>query len=163
VKRDFGPIIAYMFTAWYKVQKLAKICNKLFYQSPIFRNYSLLIDGKPIIFPQWSDKDVHKIQDIVGQQGLRKFHDLQKSYNLQGISFFFYLQLRAAMRAQGIPWGALLENHPLHGLLCKNSKNNAVISALYKYITVASYKSLLLDNVWRKDIICPSDLDWHSI
>lgn len=69
VKRDFAPIITYIFMVWYKVNKLAKT-DKFFCQSPVFHNYSLLIDGKPIIFPQWSDKGVHSIQDIMGLQGI---------------------------------------------------------------------------------------------
>lgn len=98
---------------------------------------------------QWSDRGVNKIQDIVGQQGLGEFRELQKSYNLPGSSLFFYLQIPAAMPAQGVPWGTLLENLPL---LCKYRKKSGIISALYKYITVAFYKSLPLDNVeWRKE------------
>lgn len=88
VKRDFCRIITYIFMVWYKVNKLAKT-DKFFCQSPVFHNYSLLIDGKPIIFPQWSDKGVHSIQDIMDYKVLHEFKDLQKTYNQPGTAFFF--------------------------------------------------------------------------
>lgn len=65
MKHLLDPIIAYLFTVWDKVNKLAKM-DSFFCQSPNFRNHSLLIDGKPISFPQWSEKAVHYIQDITG-------------------------------------------------------------------------------------------------
>ncbi len=103
VKHSFGPVISYLFTIWHKVRKFAKIYFKFFHQSPVFHNHCLLIDGKPISFPQRSDKGINTLQDVTGQQGLREFQDLQRSFDLPGTSVFFYLQLRAAMRAQGVP------------------------------------------------------------
>ena len=141
VKRDFGPIISYLFTMWLKVQQFAKIHSKIFRQSPIFHNFSLLIDGKPISFPQWSDKGVNTLQDIIGIQGLLEFRELQKTFDLPG-TFFFYLQLRAAMRAQGVPWNSKLEDHPFHIKLNTKGKNKGIASELYKLIVEASYKHL---------------------
>lgn len=67
------------------------------------------------------------------RQGLREFHDLERSYNLSG-TFYFYLQLRTAMRAQGVPWGSELGNHPLHVIFDTKGKNNGIVSDLYKFI-----------------------------
>lgn len=63
------------------------------------------------------------------------------------------------MHAQDVPWGALLEKHPFHDILVENINNNGFISALYKYMAKASHKPLLLDNMWKKDIYCPPDID----
>ncbi len=103
VKPSFGPVISYLFTIWHKVRKFSKIYIKFFHQSPVFHSHCLLIDGKPISFPQRSDKGINTLQDVTGQQGLREFQDLQRSFDLPGTSIFWYLQLRAAVRAQGVP------------------------------------------------------------
>ena len=66
VKRDFGPIISHLFTVWHKVHRFAKIRNTFFAQSPIFHNDSLLIEKKPIRFPQWSNRGVYTFKDITG-------------------------------------------------------------------------------------------------
>lgn len=71
-----------MFAVCHKVHKLAKTEKKIILA--IFRNYSLLKGSKLIILPQWSDKGAHSIQDIMGLQGLREFHDLQKSLQPTG-------------------------------------------------------------------------------
>lgn len=94
-----------------------RISNKYFSQSPIFRNNSLLIGKKHISFPPWECQGVHTLGNVIGQKGLKEFQELQKTYNLPATSFFFYLQLRAAMRAHGLPWRSFLENHPLHIIL----------------------------------------------
>lgn len=89
VKRDFGPIISYLFTAWLKVQQIAKTHSKFFHQSPIFHNFRLLIDGKPISFPQWSEKGVNTLQDITGKQGLLECRELQRIFDLPGTYLSF--------------------------------------------------------------------------
>lgn len=63
-KCDFGPIITCLLYGK-KVHKPAKT-GKFFCQSPIFRNHPRLIDSKPIIFPQRSDKGVHLLKTLWG-------------------------------------------------------------------------------------------------
>ena len=69
---------------------------------------------------------------------LREFHDLERSYNLSG-NFYLYLQLRTAMRAQSVPWGTELGNHPLHVIFDTKGKKNrdkqVIVSDLYKLLT----------------------------
>ncbi len=74
---------------------------------------------------------------------------------------FFYWQLWAAMCAQGVPWGANLEIHPLHSILGTKDKNN--FNNLDKFITKTSYKPLPLNRLRMSDINTLSDLDWHII
>nr|XP_055061237.1 uncharacterized protein LOC129444531 [Misgurnus anguillicaudatus] len=162
IKRDFGPIISYLLMIWYKVNRFAKISKNFFAQSPIFNNHSLLIENKPIVFPKWSNRGVCVFRDIIGEQGLRAFHDLERSYNLTG-TFYFYLQLRAAMRAQGVPWGIEFENHPLHVIVDTKGKMNGIVSVLYKFITKASYKPLPLFRLWKTDINISQDPDWCTV
>ena len=162
VKCDFGPIISHLLTVWHKVHRFVKIPNTFFAQSPIFNNHSLLIDKKPILFPQWSDRGVCVFKDIIGEQGLRAFHDLERSYNLPS-TFYFYLQLRTAMRAQGVPWAIELGNHPLHVFFDTKGKINGIVSDLYRFITKASYKPLSLVRLWKTDINTSQDLDWGVI
>ena len=117
--------------------------------------------GSQSFFPKRDEKGVHTLQDIVGMQGLREFQDLQRSYNLPGTSFFFYLQLRASMRAYGVPWD--LNTHPLHLIFNSKRKNNGIVSDLYKFINKAAYKVLPLDRLWKSDIAIQADLDWCTI
>ena len=49
--------------------------------------------------------------------GLRSFQNLCDIYNLPGNTFFFYLQLRASMRAHGVPWQTALAMHPFHRII----------------------------------------------
>jgi len=163
VKRNFGPIISYFFTVWHKVHRLAKIPNTFVAQSPIFNNHLLLIEKKPIVFPQWSNRGVCVLNDIIGEQGLRAFHDLKKAYNLPGTSFFFYLQLRTAMCAQGVPWGIKLGNHPLHEICATKGKIKGIVSEVYKFITTASCKPLSLIRLWKTDINISEDPDWGAV
>ena len=72
---------------------------------PLFNNFSLCLGGQLISFPQWSDKVINTLSDITSENTLRSFQDLKSHFNLPGTSFFFYLQLRSALRAYRVPWG----------------------------------------------------------
>lgn len=49
----------------------------------------------------------------------------------RGKSFFFYLQLRAAMKAYGVPWGVPLLTHPLHKTFAVHRQTRVMVSKLY--------------------------------
>ena len=72
---------------------------------PLFHNFSLCLGGHPIFFPLWSDKGINTLSDITSDNTLRSFQVLKSHFNLPGTSFFFYLQLRSALRAYRVPWG----------------------------------------------------------
>lgn len=100
----------------------------------IFRNYSLLKGSKPIILPQWFDKGAHSIQDIMGLQGLREFHDYKNLYNLPGTSLFL-----SAM--------TITMNNKL--LITKNKisvKNILYLFYLFLFFTRISQKTLTIEN-----------------
>lgn len=41
------------------------------------------------------------------------YQDLKDRFDLQDSSFFYYLQIRSALKAHGVPLGAKLPIHPL--------------------------------------------------
>lgn len=102
------------------------------------------------------------IQNLTfGAEGLRSFLDVQKIFNLPSSSFFFYLQLRTAMRTYGVPWNGTLGLHPFHKVL---TGGKGLVSIIYAVLLQAPNKPLSLDRVWKQDL--PSDnnnLDWHLI
>lgn len=108
----FGTIIANSIFVWNNVVKLVKWDIKWHLDTAIFRNNFLLIGGEPIIFSSWQNQGVHTLSDIYNEDCLRSFHELRQIYNLPGTSFFFYLQLRTALRAYGYPWNQSLLTYP---------------------------------------------------
>ena len=64
------------------------------------------------------------------------------------------------MRAQGVPWGIELGNHPLHVIFDTKGKINGIVSEIYKFITKSSYKPLSLIRLWKTDINTSQDPDW---
>lgn len=112
-----GPIMTLPLSIWQLVGKMTGSMLMWHTQSPIFHNYSLLTGGVPFSFREWSYRAINVMADICDVKGLRMFNDLQTIYNLPGRSFFFYLRLRSAMRAYGVPWGTPLATHNLHKLL----------------------------------------------
>ena len=130
-------------------------------QSPIFFNPRLHLGGRPIYFSSWANNGIFTLADIFGAEGLRSFTDIQNLFNLPGSSFFFYLQLRTAMRTYGVPWDGTLGLHPFHKAL---TGSKGLVSALYAILMQAPNTPLSLDRIWKQDL--PSDdndLDWHLI
>ena len=66
----------------------------------IYTDKGLLIGGRPISPSYWSGTNIRLLNDIYNDMGLRSFQDIRGAFNLPGYLFFFYLQLRSALKAQ---------------------------------------------------------------
>lgn len=119
-KLRLGPIISFLLVTYRTVMKQTHAGLKWHNHSPIFNNFSLLSGNIPFSFPQWKSRGVNILKDMYGDSGLRAFNDLHAEYDLPGSSFFFYLQLRSAMRACGVPWGLTLPTHPLQTFISRS-------------------------------------------
>lgn len=97
----FGLIVTHLIQVWCSLERICNISCR--WQSPIFNNKGLLIRGRPVTYSQWEKGGIQFLGDIFGLDGLRSFQDIKNNFNLPGTSFFFYLQLGAALKAHGIP------------------------------------------------------------
>ena len=92
-----------------------------------FNNDKLLIGGQPIHFPDWERNNICTLGDIYGDEGLHTFQDICAKFGTPRTSFFFYLQLRAALKGSGVPLQSPLTPHPLHKLFhCAGSTGGFV-------------------------------------
>lgn len=132
--------------------------------SPVFNNFSLLIGKKPLSFPLWMNKGINVFKDLFDDDGLRAFSDLRAEYDLPGSSFFFYLQLRSAMKAYGVPWGIPLLTHPLQKLCAPPNQMRGLVSKLYKFISDPR-TSLPVESLWDRDLTSmgEEDICWDTI
>lgn len=160
----FGPIIAHLMLVWRLAEKHCHISCRWHTVSPIFNNKALLIGGRPISAPQWEQGGVHYLKDIYNNSGLLSFSNIRDAFNLPGSSFFFYLQLRSALRAHGVPWQRPLPTHPLRELFTKQAKNKGMVSKLYHFLLVSNLVPLPIERVWKRD--CPDlaeDFEWNDV
>ena len=93
-----GPVISFLLTSYHTVMKHVGIDYKWHNHTPIFNNFSLLTGNMPFSFPHWKSRGVNVLKDLYSVHGLRAFKDLQAESDLPSSSFFFYMQLRSAMR-----------------------------------------------------------------
>lgn len=130
-----GPIISHLVLVWRLVKKHChlswkkKLC-KWHNFSPIFNNKALLIGRRPICAPQWEQRGVHYLKVIYNDFGLLSFADVKDAFDLPGSTFFFYLQLRSALRAQGVPWQCSLPTHPLRDLFTEQNRAKGMLNML---------------------------------
>lgn len=133
----FFPSISHLVVVWHRVGKVFEIDSIWTSHSPIFNNESILIDKCPIKraqCKQWWDNGVRALGKLIDLNGLLSFDDLRIQFNLQHSTFFFYLQLRTAMKTYGVPWQAPLKNHPLLDLIISNHGFKGLVSKLYAYV-----------------------------
>ncbi|KAI2659993.1 LINE-1 retrotransposable element ORF2 protein [Labeo rohita] len=166
-KIRFGPLVSYAISVWGTVEKACGILSNWNPYSPIFNNHKLLIGKNPIYFGQcrhWYDKGIHSLGDIMDDKGLLSFEELCSQFNLQSSTFFFYLQLRAAMKTYGVPWSASLKDHPLLRVLCCSLGKRGLVSKLYGFFLDKVFPPLALDASWRTDIpnLSP-DFEWDHV
>lgn len=160
----FGPIISYLVRTWRLVEAHCHILSKWHTLSPIFNNKALLIGGRPISSPQWEQSGISHLKDIFDEYGLLSFSNIQSAFNLPGTSFFFYLQLRSALKAYGVPWQGPLPVHPIKNLFTTQSTNKGMVSKLYQFLIVPKQFGLPVEKIWERD--CPEldeEFDWHNV
>lgn len=163
----FGPILSHTIAVWRSVEKACGIISNWNPYSPIFNNGGILIDKSPIKPTQckhWFDKNVRSLGDIFGDSGLLSFEDLCIRFNIQRSTFFFFLQLRSAMKTYGVPWQSPLKDHPLLKFFNSTSGFKGVISKLYVHILEMMYVPLHLDTCWQADVSnFPPSFDWDAV
>jgi hypothetical protein len=163
----FGPLVSHALSVWRAAEKACNIRSNWNPYSPIFNNDGLLIGKRPIKIGQcrqWFDKGIHSLGDLMGDKGLLSFEELSIQFNLQSSTFFFYLQLRAAMKAYGVPWLAPLKDHPLLKVLLETRGTRGLVSKLYNFFLEKVQHPLTIDSAWRADIqdLSPS-FNWDSV
>ena len=121
-KSHMGSIISNTLSIWYCIEKHLSITCKFHSSSPIWHKNALLSGSMPFTFHQWSKQGIKVLGDIFDDQGLRSFQDLTNSYSIPGSSWFFYLQLRTALKTYGVPWDVSLGFHPIIALCSSKSK-----------------------------------------
>ncbi|XP_047443790.1 uncharacterized protein LOC125009675 [Mugil cephalus] len=119
----FSLIVSYLIRTWRLIKAYRRILTNWHTLSPIFNNKALLIGGRPVSAPQWELRGVHFLKYILFFllfYGLLSFSNIQSAFSLPLSSFFFYLQLRSALKAYGVPW---------HG-------PSGMVSSLYRFLVV---------------------------
>ena len=148
----FGPIISHSIYIWQQAEKIGKWNVKWHTHTPIFKNMSLCIERKPLVFPSWSSCGIHTFSDIFNNEGLRSFEDLRINYGLPRTSFFLYLQLRAVIRAHDVPWRNPLPVHPLYEYITKIPKSEGFVSYMYKKLRESTCPPMGVSRVWNVDL-----------
>lgn len=161
---NFGSIISRLIQVW---EKSGKLCGGSFPWDPgipIFGNEKLQINKRPLRFTAWEEKGISVLGDIFGDNGLLSFADLCFKYNLPRTTFFFYLQLRSVLVANGVLLRRALSSPPIKKFLLVPFSLGGHVSKLYNILLHHSYKPLALDTVWKADFgdLSP-DLEWSKV
>ena len=151
-QEKFGPIISYSIQTWQRAEKLGEWDVKWHIHTPIFQNKLLTLENKPLVLPSWSKCGIHTLSHIINNEGLRSFEDLRKNYNLPSTSFFFYLQLRSVIKANGVPWEKKLPIHPLVNYITTKPKGEGFVSYMYRKFQEVTCPSMGVTKVWNVDL-----------
>lgn len=131
LKLNLGPIVSHTLYIWHQVEGRAKSQCKWHLNTPIFNNHPLLLGGASFKNAVWSGKGINKLSDLYSTDGLCSFSELSQKHNLPSSSFFLYLQLRASMKAYGVPWNSKLPIHPIHAILTNKEKKGKMVTRIY--------------------------------
>ncbi len=162
--QKFGNIISTTLKAWFNAEKITGHIKKISRQSPLWNNTRLLSGNQPFVYPPWSSKGALTFGDVFNGSGLRTFQDIQADYSLPGTSFFMYLKLRSAMKAYGVPWNSILDDHPLLKWFKNTGKIQGTVSLIYKQLLECSYKTLKILAVWERELSWLGySPDWNTV
>ena len=175
----FGPIVSHLISMWNLLQSLSNIDLKFHAFLPLYNNYSLhqvvhrRIGLRLFSFPQWSEKGIYVMEDVLKDGTLRSFEDLCKTYGLSKNTHYIFLQIRRALESygsgvpwgegSGVPWGEGSGRHPLHNrLITIDSKG--LVSAIYGFMVKAMEKPLPITERWSEDLSIPvTTINWPTV
>ena len=161
----FGPIISHLISTFRTIESHTNTHLKFHSYLPLFQNYAIRVEGRPISFPQWKKNGINTISDICTDGEMRLFQDLEGCYGIPGTSFYGWLQLREALKEYGVPWGPSLslDTHALHKL-CTAKNPKGLVANLYSLISKSVEKPSLVNASWSRDLsISPSLINWKTV
>lgn len=148
----FGPIITHLLSTWKMIERRTDSTTKWHCHFPLFNNNGFLSGNAPFRCPQWADCNITTLGDLYDDKGLRTFQDLTSIYNIPASTFYFYLRIRSAINALGIPLNTKLPVHPVRNVIYFNDFIPSSASAIYSFIMKKLYKPLGVVAVWSKDL-----------
>ena len=158
----FGPIIAHAVRIWKQTENIFQWEIPWHKNTPIFRNNRLLIGQRPITFSQWQRCGINTLPDMMSNDGLMTFQELKSKFNLPGTSFFFYLQLRTAMRTYGVPWNDNLPKHPVAEMVTSNI-TKGFVSHVYGELQKATNTFMGITTIWNVELRDHGQVDWRRV
>lgn len=159
-----GPIIDNSLAIWKHVERYLDIPGRLHKNSPLWRNYNLLSDSKPFIFPPWSNNNVYVLDDLFDENCLQTFQTLKETFSLPATSYFFYHRIRSALRASGVPLTSPLCEHTLYKFLTLSTTTRGLVSFLYNKFIKAKLKPLGVVTMWHREFERLNvNLNWENI
>lgn len=164
----FGPIIAHLLSTWKVVERQAGSMSKWHHHFPLFNNNGFLSGSTPFRSSQWAECNITTLGDLYDDKGLRTFQDLRSKYNIPASTFYFYLRIRSALKALGVPFNTKLPVHSIRNVIYFNDFIPSSASSIYSFLMKNLYKPLGVIAVWSKDLGCEledtfSDHTWETI
>lgn len=161
--KKFGPIIANSVQVWRKAEQWMGGPFKYCKNTPLWHNAKLLSGNKPFFQPSWSSHGINIFGDIYNAQGLRSLQDLRTQFSLTASAYFVYFQLRAALKAYGVPWDSPLPAHPMLEWILP-SLGRSSVSIIYRKLIEHSSRALSVESIWNRELgeldLC---VDWDSV
>lgn len=157
-----GPIIANTIKHFRIVERDLRgnlNCHK---DVPLWHNMNVQIGNKPLDFKPWSLKGINVVGDLYDGNGMFSYQDLKDRFDLQDSSFFYYLQIRSALKAHSVPLRAKPPMHPLinwiKSLSCRGFVSNYLDNKrLYRW-SEHSWET----SVWRMTTFLGTMCGWTS-
>ncbi len=134
-------------------------CNS----TPLWHNLNFVCGNRPFVHLSCSSLGVNTCSDIYDNQGLCSFQTLRTKFCLPASAYFVFLQLRAALKAYGVPWTFPISSHPMRDWIAPSAGRPSV-SLIYNKIIDCITKPLSIKTIWNREL---SDLnlsvDWERV
>lgn len=139
----YGPIIVNTIRNFKIVERNLKGNSKWHSDAPLWHNINVQIGNKPLDFKPWSLKGINVIGDLYDGKGMLSYQDLKDHFDLQDSSFFYYLQIRSALKAQGV--------HLMHPLInwINSLPSRGFVSKVYSKLS-GQQETLSMLRAWQR-------------
>lgn len=127
---DTYPTIIMLTKVWKTVKNQMRYngCNEY---TPIWNNRNLQEIHKIGKVREWEDQGIKKLRQLYSGNTLQKFSELESEFNLSPGSFYAYLQLEHALKAQFKNYSLVWNETPLLHSIFQVAPTKGLISKIY--------------------------------
>lgn len=162
---DKFPTIKLIIKLWKTVKKKMGY-GALTAYSPIWNNHNLQEVLKIGIFREWEKLGLSKLSQLYNDFGLKKFSELVGEFKLPRGSFFLYVRLEHALKAQFKAQTPRWEEMPLFQCIIQITPTRGVISRIYDQLSKSVNSREILLGVkakWEEEVGGMTQEQWARI
>lgn len=148
-----NPMISSTLRSWHDIMKYSGKNSKASVLTPIIGNAEFLPGIEGTMFHQWHIKGIQITNDLLQENSLMSFNQIQTKYGISSSYFFAFLQTRSFIITKFPDLSNIPSLYNMEKFLLMKRKSNRLLSECYKRLcSLATEPINKTKSAWERDL-----------